>query len=96
MFSTKVLSKLPKVKAWIDDPDGKVGDRFRDMAIAEFKKYQEEHLSNYKRDRESKAGGKRRAQVVDSEEEDTEFFTRHSKKGKGHRVVNSSDLDKSA
>jgi hypothetical protein len=94
MFSTKIVSKLPKVKAWLDDPDSTAGDRFRDMPIAEFKKYQEEQLNNYKCDRDSKWAGKRRVQVGDSDDEETEMFSRHMKKGKGHCTLNSSDLDK--
>ena len=75
MFSTKIVLKLPKVKAWLDDLDGTAGDHFCDMPIAEFKKYQEEQLNNYKCYRDSKWAGKQCVQVGDSDDEETEMFS---------------------
>jgi hypothetical protein len=94
MFKVKGVAKLSKVQAWLDNPEGKEGDRFQDMSIAEFKRYQADRMRTHIQEKQSKAKGKKCAQseVSDDESEDDGSY-RTSKKGKGRRVLNSSDLD---
>ena len=44
LFNLRTVQKLPKVQAWLDDHMGKAGERFWNMTISEFHRYQEEHL----------------------------------------------------
>lgn len=93
MFNPRTVAKLPKIKTWLADPEGTAGERFRNMTIAEFKRYQSQHI-NAKRNREGK--GKRRMEEEESDEEDRFISTsRQGKKGKARRVIGSSDLDMS-
>lgn len=97
LFNLRTVKKLPKVQAWLNDPMGKAGEKFRDMTISEFWRYQEEHLRRV-RAKDVKGKGKKRMSVEDGDDEDTFGGpSRNVKKGKGYCVVlNSSDLEMSA
>jgi hypothetical protein len=93
LFNPRTISKLPKVQAWLNDPSGKAGDKFRNMTISEFRRYTEERVhQRHAKDVKGK-GKKRAASTEDSDDEDSPGPSRHIKKGKGHRVLDSSDLD---
>jgi hypothetical protein len=59
MFKVKGISKLCKVQAWLNNPDGKEGDQFRDMSIAEFKRYQAEHMQAHLHMKQARAKGQK-------------------------------------
>jgi hypothetical protein len=94
MFNTRTISKLQKVQAWLNDPKGKSGDQFRNMSIAEFKKYEEERLTKCRQ--EGKVMGRKRAQAETSDDDDCApgSSSRRAKKGK-RRAIHSSELDES-
>jgi hypothetical protein len=81
------------VQAWLDDSSGKAGDKFRNMTISEFRRYVEEKLYQ-RRAKDVKGKGKKRAASSDdSNDEDSPGPSRHVKKGKSRRILDSSDLD---
>jgi hypothetical protein len=82
-------SKLDKVHAWMENPDGTEGKQFRDMSIQEFKQYKERKLSKNK-------GKKRvRTPVLTEEEVDVPKPRKGKEKAKAARVIDSDDLDAS-
>jgi hypothetical protein len=94
LFNPRTVAKLPKVQAWIKDPAGKAGDRFRNMTISEFRRYQEDHL-HLRRPKDAKGKGKKRVSAEDTSDDEDSVGPSRLKKGKGRRVPNSSDLDMS-
>ncbi|KIM79964.1 hypothetical protein PILCRDRAFT_9853 [Piloderma croceum F 1598] len=94
LFNPRTVAKLPKVQAWIKDPAGKVGDRFRNMTISEFRRYQEDHL-HLRRPKDAKGKGKKRVSAEDTSDDEDSVGPLRLKKGKGRHVPNLSDLDMS-
>jgi hypothetical protein len=72
MFKVKGVTKLSKVQAWLDNPEGKEGDQFQDISIAKFKCYQLECTQTHILETQSKAKGKKHVQsdVSDDKSED--------------------------
>jgi hypothetical protein len=94
LFNPRTISKLPKVQAWIKDPAGKVGDKFRNMTILEFRRYQEDRL-HLRRPKDAKGKGKKQVSAKDTSDDEDIVGPSRLKKGKGGHVPNSSDLDMS-
>jgi hypothetical protein len=96
LFNPRTVKKLPKVQAWLNNPMGKAGERFHNMTISEFWRYQEEHL-RHGRAKDVRGEGKKWMSVEDSDEDTFGGPSCNVKRGKGHCVVlDSSDLEMSA
>ncbi|TDL15343.1 hypothetical protein BD410DRAFT_121524, partial [Rickenella mellea] len=98
LFSKDVLEKIPKIKAWVDNPEGSYNERFGKMSITNFRKYQEARMNQKKKDigsskaaSSSKAAGKKRA--TSSGNESAEEMTPRRPSKKGRKRVDSSDLE---
>lgn len=81
-------SKLDKVRAWMENPEGTEGKQFRDMSIQEFKQYRERKLSKVK--------GKKRARTPSTDEELEHMKARKGKEKAKVKHVDSDDLDASS
>lgn len=92
MFSSRAISKLPKIKAWVGDPGGTEGDQYRDMTMSEFKEYMKTRLGKVKKSADVK--GKKRAQADSSDDGDMEETTK--KKFKKGRAQESDSEDEVA
>jgi hypothetical protein len=94
LFNLRTVAKLPKVQASIKDPAGKAGDKFCNMTISEFRRYQEDCL-HLQRPKDAKGKGKKWVSAEDTSDDEDIVGPSRLKKGKGHCVPNSSDLDMS-
>lgn len=100
LFKDSVLAKLPKLKEWFDDPNGKQASFFRTMAVAEFRAWQNKALESGKgRGEGSSAHGKRYVEIDDEEDDGHKRAKKkgkgasHGKKHSGPSDPDSSDLD---
>jgi hypothetical protein len=96
LFKPQILRKLPKLKAWVEKPDGKEGDEFRDMTPSEFKTYIKDRIERYNERKQSMKGkdkGKRWAKVSSDDGDDDDVPIRRAKKGRLGASANSDEID---
>jgi hypothetical protein len=98
LFSNNVLSKLKKVKEWVDEPDSKHSAQFHNMKTADFKRYIEDHLEKSKF-KCLKMEPKRKCTKPPTTNEDSPDGSPHlvkARKGKGKALpheIDSDDMD---